>query len=142
MISEYSVAWVAAGSPHGWDMANKWIDSKKIPVAIAGWNTLSSIVGTIPDDKLNLPALEKLLDRVAKTIHDQPDRVRYTMNSFVIAVGGYVVPLHEKALAAAKKIGAVTCDMGDTACKVPSATEYILKMKARGLGQKRKTAKC
>src|SRR4029078_857952 len=28
-----TVAWVAAGSPHGWAMALKWIESKKEPVA-------------------------------------------------------------------------------------------------------------
>lgn len=143
MISEYSVPWVAAGSPHGWELANKWIDSKKVPVATAGWNALGSIVATIPNESLNLPALKKLLDRVARTIHDQPNRVKYTMNGFVIAVGGYVEPLHDAAMAAAKKIGKVSVDVGDTDCKVPEAEPYIMKMLARGtLGRKRMSAKC
>src|SRR4051794_13747733 len=59
MISEYSVPWVAAGSPHGWDMAHKWIASKKEPVASAGWHALASIVATLPNEDLNLPALDK-----------------------------------------------------------------------------------
>src|SRR5260221_7127102 len=36
-----TVAWVAAEGPHGWEMALKWIESPKIPVASAGWATFS-----------------------------------------------------------------------------------------------------
>ncbi len=142
MISEWTVPWVAAGSHHGWEMALKWIDSKKEKIASGGWATLSSLVGYKDDDELDIPTLNKLLDRVQKSIHTSPNRVRQAMNAFVIAVGGYVISLHEKAVAVANSIGTVTVDMGDTACKTPLATEYIEKMKARGLGKKRKMLKC
>jgi hypothetical protein len=47
------------------------------------------------------------------------------------------------ALQTAAKIGPVTVDMGGTACKVPSAAEYIQKVQKRGaIGKKRKTVKC
>src|ERR1700694_5350471 len=36
MLSEYTVAWVAAGSNHGRELALKWIESKKENVAAAG----------------------------------------------------------------------------------------------------------
>ena len=63
--------------------------------------------------------------------------------SFVIAVGSYVKSLTELALQTATKIGPVTVDMGNTACKVPSAVEYIQKVQKRGaIGKKRKSAKC
>ena len=68
-------------------------------------------------------------------------RDRYTMNGFVIAVGGYVKPLRKQAEATAKKIGKVSVEMGETSCKVPLATEYIKKVVARG-SKKRKTIKC
>ena len=46
------------------------------------------------------------------------------MNSFVISVGGYVKPLLKAGEGGrAKKIGEVRVDMGDTACKVPLATD-------------------
>jgi len=64
------------------------------------------------------------------------------MNGFLIAVGGYVKPLTKKALAAAEKIGRVEVDMGDTACKVPAAGEYIKRMISKGNYKKRKTVKC
>lgn len=143
MISEYTVPWVAAGSPHGWEMGCKWIDSKKPHVAAAGWNTLAGWVALTPDDELDLKAIEKLLQRVSRTIHDQPNRVRYTMNNFIINVGSYVLPLHAAALKAAKAVGKVDVDMGGTACKVPDAAAYIGKVEAHGsLGRKRKMIKC
>src|SRR5262249_34101227 len=143
LLSEYTVAWVAAGSKHGRELALEWIDSKKENIASSGWATLSSLVGIKDDKDLDLVELQKLLQRVQKTIQQQPNRVRYTMNGFVIAVGSYVKSLTSAAIATAEKIGPVSVDMGGTACKVPWAPDYIEKVKARGsIGKKRKTAKC
>jgi hypothetical protein len=65
------------------------------------------------------------------------------MNSFVIAVGGYVAPLTPKAKATAKAIGKVEVDMGDTSCNVPLAIDYIAKVEKMGrIGRKRQTAMC
>ncbi|MGB5039048.1 MAG: DNA alkylation repair protein [Blastocatellia bacterium] len=142
-ISEYTVPWVASEGRYGMELGLKWIDSKKETIASSGWQTLACLVAIKEDADLDVKALGALLDRVAKTIHDQPNRVKYTMNGFVIAVGGYVEPLTKKATEVAKKIGTVSVDMHGTACKVPFAPEYILKMHKRGtLGRKRKTAKC
>ncbi len=143
MLSEYTVPWVATGSAHGWDLALKWIGSKKEQVATAGWATLSFIAMSRPDEALDLSVLETLIAQVETTIHDQPNRVRYTMNGFLIAVGSCVAPLADRALAAAEEIGKVTVDVGNTSCKVPAAPEYIRKVREkRGVGKKRKTVKC
>jgi 3-methyladenine DNA glycosylase AlkD len=143
MLSEFTVPWVAAGSPFGHELALEWIDSKKENVAAAGWATLSSLAATKDDTELDVPELKKLLERVAKTIHRQPNRVRHVMNAFVIAVGSYVKGLTDAALDTARKVGAVSVDMGGTACKVPVAVDYINKVKDKGaLGKKRKSAKC
>ena len=43
----------------------------------------------------------------------------------------------------AEKIGTVSVDMGETACQVPFAPDYIRKIEKRGtIGKKRKSAKC
>jgi 3-methyladenine DNA glycosylase AlkD len=139
----FIVATVAAESPHGWDLALKWIDSKKDLVAEAGWATLSGWVYVKPDADLDLGALKKLLARVEKNIHQSPNCVRYTMNGFVIAVGCGVASLSELAFAIGERIGKVTVDMGDTACQVPFAPDYIEKVRKRGtIGKKRKSARC
>jgi 3-methyladenine DNA glycosylase AlkD len=143
MLTEYTVAWVAAESDHGRELALEWIDSKKESVAACGWATLSSLVAITDDSELDLAELKQLVQRVQKTIHHQPNRVCYTMNGFLIAAGSYVEALTDVALQTAAQIGPVTVDMGGTACKVPSAAEYIHKVQKRGaIGKKRKTAKC
>lgn len=142
-ISESTVAWVAAESEHGWAMALKWIESTKPVVAAAGWATLSGVVALTADEHLDIKALQQLLQRVEKTGAKQPDCVRSAMNRFVIALGSYVKALNSEALQAAKRMGTITIDVGDIACKVPSAVEHINKAKLRGtIGKKRKTVKC
>jgi len=143
LLSEYTVPWVAAESEHGRALALEWIESSHASVAAAGWATLSSLAAVKEDAELDLAELKRLLARVEKTIHEQPSRVKYVMNGFVIAVGSYVRPLTELALRTAEKIGVVTVDMSGTECKVPRATEYIEKVRKRGaIGKKRKTARC
>ena len=134
---------VTAGSPFGRALALEWIGSSKDFVAEAGWATLSCLVSVKPDTELDLAELEALLQRVERTIHTSPNKVRYAMNAFVIAVGSFVCPLTATALRTAERIGPVQVDMGDTACEVPFAPDYIRKVEARGsLGKKRKSAKC
>ncbi len=143
MLSEYAVAWVASESPHARDMAMKWIKAKDPRVQCTGWCTYSSLVSLKPDDQLELDEIKDLLGRVVQNIDDSPERVRYTMNGFVISVGTYVEPLLKEAKRVARQLGKVEVDMGDTACKVPLAAEYIAKVESMGrVGKKRKTAKC
>ena len=142
-IAEFAVAWVAADGPHGWDLAQEWIDSPDEKSAVAGWGTLSSLVAVKDDTDLDIAALKRLLARVSATIHEQPDRVRYKMNGFVIALGSYVGELTDEALRAGEEIGKVKVDMGNTACKVPFSPDYIRKVADKGrLGKKRKSARC
>jgi 3-methyladenine DNA glycosylase AlkD len=143
MLSEYTVAWVAAESPYGWELGLEWIDSGEEMIASAGWATLSSHLAIAPDEKLDKKKLGELLARVEKEIHTAPNRVRYTMNGFVIALGSHVPDLTGSSVRAGKNIGKVHVDMGGTACKVPLATEYIKKMENKGyIGRKKKVARC
>ena len=143
MISDYTVPWIAAESNFGEELAMEWIESDQEFIASAGWSTLSNLVALKPDSELNINILINLLNKVEKEIHSAQNRVRYSMNGFVIAVGSYVKELTKKAIIIGEKIGKVHVDMGGTACKVPLAPEYIQKVIARGnLGKKRKVARC
>jgi len=142
-LSAYTVPWVATESAYSRDLAMKWINSKQASIAVSGWGTYAGIVATTADEDLDLDEVKGLLDRVVNEIAAAPDKVRYMMNEFVIAVGTHVKPLLGHAKKAAKTIGTVSVDMGDTACKVPSASAYIEKIEAVGrVGKKRKTIKC
>ncbi|HEY2546097.1 MAG TPA: DNA alkylation repair protein, partial [Candidatus Acidoferrum sp.] len=108
MIAEYTVPWLTVENPDGRALATQWIKSKKEHVASAGWCTYSGLLATKSDDSLDLAEIEKLLGVVVKEIKGAQNRVRYTMNGFVIAVGGYVKPLSKQAKATARQIGTVS----------------------------------
>lgn len=141
-ISEYTVPWVAAEGYYGWELANNWINDVQEHIAAAGWSTLSNLVALKPDSELDIPALRSLMKRVEETIHSSPNRVRYTMNGFLIAAGTYIPVLTEDAIATAQRIGEVEIDMNGTACKVPVVKDHIKKITDRNGGKKKKTVKC
>ncbi len=143
MISEYTVPWVAAETGYGYELGLEWIESAEERIASAGWSTLSSCASLRPDEDLDIDKYAELLDHVENNIHTAPNRVRFTMNGFVIAIGSYIPALTTKATRVGGNIGQVNVDMGGTACKVPSAPEYIQKVVDRGkIGKKRKSARC
>ncbi len=143
MLSECTVSWAAAESKFGHELAMKWIKSKEEHIAAAGWSTYSCLLALKKNEELDLKEIETLLENIKKTIHSMPNRVRHTMNNFVIAVGSYVPAFTSKAKSIAKAIGEVKVNMGNTACKVPDALAYIKKVEDAGkLGQKKKTVFC
>jgi len=143
LISEYAVAGVAAENPKGLELAQDWIKSDNEMIASAGWATLSGIISLKPDNELDLQKIEEWLNFIKENIHRSKNRVRYTMNGFVISVGVYIAALTGKATEIAKAIGKVSVEMGDTSCKVPFAPEYIKKVISKNkVGKKRKTTRC
>ena len=143
MIAGCTVPWVTAEHPEAFEISEDWIESSRELVAVAGWSTLGALVATRPDAYLPIHKLDSLLTRCGSSIHQAPNRVRYTMNNFVICCGTYVQPLADRAMEVALQIGSVSVDMGDTDCKVPEASSYIIKSR-RGnpVAPKRKTARC
>lgn len=143
ILYETTVAGIAAESKYGMELAKKWIESKDAGIASAGWATLSHLVSVKEDSHLDIPQLKELLKKVPALITSAPNRVKSTMNSFVISAGSYVQELNVLAKQTAQKMGKVVVDMGDTACKVPDALSYIEKVENKnGVGKKRKSAIC
>lgn len=143
MLAEYTVANVAAESPFALELAREWMRSGDEMIADCGWSTYANYLSITPDEQLDLDEIRSLLRQIQSTIHEEQNRVRYTMNTFVIMTGAYVAPLYKEAIEVAGSIGKVHVDVGQTACKVPLATEYIHKVEQRGkLGVKKKTCIC
>lgn len=143
MVAEYTVAGVAAESNYALELAREWMKSDEEMTAVCGWSTYSNYLSITPDEELDIDEIRTLLQQVNKTIHEEKNRVRYVMNGFVIAVGSYVSELTEEAKQVAEHIGKVHVDVGNTACKVPVAKEYIKKIEAKDrVGMKRKTCIC
>lgn len=143
MISEFTVPWIAADSGLAWEAGMDWINNKEEKIAAAGWAALSSHLSVCDNSELDIKALKALLTRIEKNIHDSPNRVRYTMNGFLIAVGSYVPELSDACQEIARKIGKIDVNLGETSCKVPDAESYIQKILDKGYqGKKRKMARC
>ncbi len=143
LISEYTVAWIAAESNFGHELALEWINKKEENIASSGWATYSNLLALLPDEKINKEEIKSLLIRIEKEIPTERNRVKHTMNGFVIAVGSYIPELTTTSIETGQRIGAVTVDMGDTSCKTPYAPDYIDKVIKRGtIGKKKKTVRC
>lgn len=143
MISEYTVPWLAVEHPLARHLAVHWMASKEPAIAASGWCTYTGLLVTKPDEELDIKEIQSLLHQIPNEIGAAPNRVKLMMNGFVIAAGTYVIPLLEEAKAAARKLGPVAVDMGETGCKVPLATSCIDKAEKSGkLGKKRKTLRC
>lgn len=101
-------------------------------VAQAGWTMLA--VAAMKDPSLTDAELEVRLAHIEKHIHKAKNRVRHAMNSALIAIGMRNPRLEQLALAAAARIGKVKVDHGETDCRTPGASAYILKAAARAKG--------
>jgi 3-methyladenine DNA glycosylase AlkD len=124
---------VASQSGHAREAMEAWMRSSQELVCRAGWEllaTLSQQEGAMEDKELG-----PYLERIEQGIHTAQNRVREAMNSALIAIGARGGAVGNQALAVAKCIGKVEVDHGETGCKTPDATEYILKMRARASGK-------
>lgn len=119
---------LAAKSPAGREALERYTRSDEEWTAAAGWRGFAHLVmsGGLSDEDC-----EKLLVRIEREIHSEGNRVRYEMNNVVIAIGSRNPDLQAKAMAAAKRIGKVEVDHGETGCKTPDAVGYIQKMAER-----------
>lgn len=69
----------------------------------------------------------KVLATIEKEIHRSPNWARRAMNGALISIGVFKPALRKKAIEAAKRIGTVEVDHGETNCKTPDAAPYIEK---------------
>ena len=92
--------------------------------------------GVFSDDDLlgQIPEIE------AK-IHTAPNWVKAGMNLALIAIGIRNSTCQKPAVAAAKRIGKVDVDQGDTCCKTPDAITYIAKGVAHRAAKAARAAK-
>ncbi len=125
----------AARTPLAQACMAAWMKSKDEWIASAGWRILASLA---KQEVAPASIFEPYLPAIQKGIAGAQNRVRYAMNTALIAIGGRGGALEVKALKVAKAIGPVEVDHGDTDCETPDAAAYIAKMKARRTQKKLK----
>jgi 3-methyladenine DNA glycosylase AlkD len=124
-----ALACFAGKTPHARPLMEKWTRSDEEYLGAAGWHILSTIAMDAAD--LGDEYFEPYLVTVERDVHASKNRTRHSMMGALIAIGGRSEPLRDKAIAAARRIGHVEVDYGDTNCKTPEPEPYIAKMWAR-----------
>lgn len=123
------IGYLAAESPHGRAKADKWLAASDVPTRAVAWNLVAAMA--MIDESIADSWFAKRLAQIEKSIHSAANAHRYLMNQALIAIGCRNAALRKSATAAAKRIGPVEVDHGDTDCKTPDALEYIAKCWAR-----------
>ncbi len=119
------VAHLAAESPHGRAKADKWLGASDEPTRHAAWSLVAALARI--DESIADSWFVERIAKIEKTVHGAPNADRYHMNNALIAIGGRNAALCKAATAAAKRIGVIEVDHGDTACKTSVAAESIAK---------------
>jgi 3-methyladenine DNA glycosylase AlkD len=143
MLSDFVVAVTLAEADIAQAVADKWIASGDELRMSAGWSCYCWLLGNRQDGEFSADKIASMLDQVAATIHDSPDRTKSAMNNFIYTVGISYVPLHDKAVETANAVGPVEVTRENKKIRIALASESIQKFLDRGrLGFKRKHVRC
>ena len=95
--------------------------------------TRAAADGLLRDDPEAISDAEavRVLVTIERQIHRSPNRARYAMNGALISIGVFKPALCNQAIEAARRIGKVDVDHGETFCKTPDAVPYIEKASKR-----------
>ena len=122
----YWLSDLVARSPIADQTMRAWMKSPDESSRELGYAVFSVRLRDDPDSIADADA-EKVLATIEKEIHRSPNWARYAMNGALISIGVYKSALRKKAIAAARRIGKVDVDHGETNCKTPDAGPYIEK---------------
>ena len=119
-----------ARSPIAEQTMHAWMKSPDEFRREMGYGILGARLKDEPDSLSDADA-ERVLATIEKEIHRSPNWPRYAMNSALISTGVFKPALRKKAIGAAKRIGKVEVDHGETNCKTPAAVPSIEKASNR-----------
>lgn len=134
-----AVASLSSRSTAGHEAMLKWMEAKGEWPAATGWMTLGNVASQ--PGAVSKTQARALLRTIAQRIHASPNRVKYAMNTALIALGAYVPGLEDEAVKVADRIGQVEVDHGLTNCQTPLAAPYIRKAAAHQRAKLDKTQK-
>ncbi len=133
------VAKVVARSPLALPCMSSWVASDDEWIGRGGWAVMCVLANEHPE--VPDASFTPYLAVIERKIDAAKNRTREKMNGALIAIGGRSDALATTATAAAKRIGKVEVDHGDTACETPDAVSYIAKMRGRAKPAKKIKAK-
>ena len=129
---------VASASPYAQTKMEQWTKSRDEWIGRTGWMLLSILA--LREDGPQDRYLEAFLPKIVNGIHRAENKTRDAMNAALISIGLRGGALTSRAIAAARRIGYVEVDHGETSCKTPDAAEYIQRALAANRGRAVKRA--
>lgn len=108
------------------DRALKWKNSRHEFTGQVGWGLIAS-VALHEGAEVDGAFFRHRLAEIEGGIDSAENRVRHSMNQALIAIGMRGPSLRKSAEAAARRIGVVEVDHGQTSCKTPAALPYLAK---------------
>lgn len=133
------LAELASRGAAGRKTMKKWMASTREWPAATGWMAQAK-VASMPETVKKEEGRE-LLSEIEQRIHGSANRVKYSMNTAMIALGAYVAGMEKEAIRFANRIGQVEVDHGLTNCQTPLAAPYIEKAAAHQRAKLAKAAK-
>jgi hypothetical protein len=130
---------IARNEALAFDLLYEYLDDINPRKRQVAYSLYGMILGSYNDTLIDYDHVMKTLEVVKKEIHNEQNRVRYSMNNFIIAAGASNLDITEYSKGIALEVGKVDVFMGKTSCKVPDALPYIKRIEAMGnIGKKRK----
>lgn len=114
-----------AKTPFAFELAREWVVSKDATRRRCGY----ALVYELSKDKKN-KALEDAfflgcIERIASSIHKEDNWVKDAMNAALLGIGKRNLKLNAAAVRAAKAIGPVEIDYGDTGCEPVDVLRHL-----------------
>lgn len=119
------VAHVAVETPHALECAKAWLAKQGKVERVVGWALVGAMA--MRDEATPDAWFTERLAEIEKHIHTAPNAEREGMNSALICIGCRSPALRKAATAAAKRMGSVEVDHGDTACVTVDAAPRLEK---------------
>jgi 3-methyladenine DNA glycosylase AlkD len=117
------VAHLAAEGPHARSRAEAWLAARDEARRGAGWSLVGAMALCVADTPDAWFA--RRLAEIETSIHASPNARRAAMLQALIAIGCRSAALRKSVTAAARRIGKVEIDHGDTCCKTPEVVPTL-----------------
>lgn len=129
-FTSFYLSELLARSPIAEKTMRAWMKSRDGSAREMGYSIVSMRLKNDPESISDADAA-KMLATIEREIHKSSNWARYAMNGALIGIGVFKPALRKKAIEAAKRIGKVEVDHGETYCKTPDAAPYIEKASKR-----------
>lgn len=119
------VAYLAAEGPHARSRSDAWLSARDEASRCAGWSLVGAMA--MRDEQTPDAWFAQRLAEIEASIQASPNAQRDAMLGTLVAIGCRSAALRKAVTAAAKRIGKVEIDHGDTACKTPELAATLEK---------------